>query len=129
MDFLILKENFYFKIWIVYLKNFIYIKMMMDFVEEVVFYVMIKIMKDGFRSSFVFCVFGVGSGKGKIDFRIFVGIVKVFGVIQMKKVVLYFVVVELSVEMIGEFMIFVFFLLQFLVGVVDVLFEWYEMIL
>lgn len=123
------KENPYLTTWNVYLKNSTYTKTMTDFVEEVAFHVTTKVTKDGVRSSPVFRVLGVGSGKGKTDLRILAGIAKAFGATQMKKVALHSVVVEPSTEMIEEFKTSVSPLPQSLAGVADVSFEWHEMTL
>lgn len=121
------KENPYLTTWNVYLKNSTYTKTMTDFVEEVASHVTTKIMKDGLRSSPVFRVLGVGSGKGKTDLRILAGIAKAFGATQTKKAAIHSVVVEPSAEMIEEFKTSVSPLPQSLEGVADVSFEWHEM--
>ena len=123
------KENLYLTTWNVYLKNSTYTKTMTDFVEEVAFHVTTKVTKDGLRSSPVFRVLGVGSGKGKTDLRILAGIAKAFGATQTKKAALHSVVVEPSAEMIEEFKTSVSPLPQSLAGVADVSFEWHEMTL
>ena len=121
------KENLYLTTWNVYLKNSTYTKTMTDFVEEVASHVTTKITKDGLRSSPVFRVLGVGSGKGKTDLRILAGIAKAFGASQTKKAAIHSVVVEPSAEMIEEFKTSVSPLPQSLAGVADVSFEWHEM--
>lgn len=123
------KENLYLTTWNVYLKNSTYTKTMTDFVEEVASHVTTKTTKDGLRSSPVFRVLGVGSGKGKTDLRILAGIAKAFGATQTKKAALHSVVVEPSAEMIEEFKTSVSPLPQSLAGVADVSFEWHEMTL
>lgn len=121
------KENLYLTTWNVCLKNSTYTKTMTDFVEEVAFHVTTKITKDGLRSSPVFRVLGVGSGKGKADLRILTGIAKAFGASRTKKAAIHSVVVEPSAEMIEEFKTSVSPLPQSLAGVADVSFEWHEM--
>ena len=121
------KENLYLTTWNVYLKNSTYTKTMTDFVEEVASYVTTKITKDGLRSSPVFRVLGVGSGKGKTDLRILAGTAKAFGATQTKKAALHSAVVEPSAEMIEEFKTSVSPLPHSLAGVAEVSFEWHEM--
>ena len=103
MDPSLVKENFYLTTWNIYLKNSTHSKTTTDFVEEVTPHMTTKITKDALRSSPVFRVLGVGSGKGKTDLRILTGITKAFAASQTKKAALHAVVVEPSAEMIEEF--------------------------
>ena len=121
------KENLYLTTWDVYLRNSGYTKAMTDFVEEVASHVTSQITKDGLRSSPVFRVLGVGSGKGKTDLRILTGIAKAFGAFQTKKATLHSDIVEPSAEMIEKFKTTVSPLPQSLAGLADVSFEWHEM--
>jgi len=123
------KENLYLMTWNVYLKNSTYTKIVTDFAEEVASHVTTNITKDGMRSSPVFHVLGVGSGKGKTDLRILTGIAKAFGASQTKKAAIHSVIVEPSTEMIEEFKTSISTLPQSLSGVADVSFEWHEMTL
>ena len=122
-------EDPYLTSWNLYLKKSEYTKTMTDFVEEVASHVMTKITKDDVKSSAVFRVLGVGSGKGKTDQRILTAIATALGSPQTKRPAIHSVIVEPNTDMITEFKASVSPLPQPLQGLADVSFQWHEMTL
>ena len=97
--------------------------------KQVASHVMTKITKDNVKSSAVFRVLGVGSGKGKTDQRILTAIATALGSPQTKRPAIHSVIVEPNTDMITEFKASVSPLPQPLEGLADVSFEWHEMTL
>lgn len=122
-------EDPYLTSWNLYLKKSEYTKTMTDFVEEVAGHVMTKIAKDDVRSSPVFRVLGVGSGKGKTDLRILTGIATALGSPQTNRPAIHSVIVEPNSDMLDEFKSSVSPLPEPLADLAEISFEWHEMTL
>lgn len=127
-------EDPYLTSWNLYLKKSEYTKTMTDFVEEVASHVMTKIAKDLrfsdlLKSSLVFRVLGVGSGKGKTDLKILTAIATMLGSSQTKRPAIHSVIVEPNTDMLEEFKTSVLPLPQPLADLAEISFEWHEMTL